>query len=72
MGFSTKERYNLLNAFFATVPANYAFNLRKQEMLNTNYADLSFLFTIDQGKQSNEHLGSEYLAVLETDHATPY
>jgi Type IV secretory pathway, VirB4 components len=41
-------------------------------MLNTNYADLSFLFTIDQGKQSNEHLACEYLAVLETDHATPY
>ena len=71
-GLLYEERYNLLNAFFATVPANYAFNLRKQEMLNTNYADLSFLFTIDQGKQSNEHLGSEYLAVLETDHATPY
>lgn len=52
-GFLYEERYNLLNAFFATVPANYAFNLRKQEMLNTNYADLSFLFTIDQGKQSN-------------------
>jgi type IV secretory pathway VirB4 component len=66
-GLLYEERYNLLNAFFATVPANYAFNLRKQEMLNTNYADLSFLFTIDQGKQSNEHLASEYLAVLETD-----
>ena len=67
-----EERYNLLNAFFATVPANYAFNLRKQEMLNTNYADLSFLFTIDQGRERNEHLNSEYMAVLETDHATPY
>jgi type IV secretory pathway VirB4 component len=50
-----EERYNLLNAFFATVPGNSAFNLRKQQMLNTNYADLSFLFTVDQGKQWNEH-----------------
>ncbi len=67
-----EERYNLLNAFFATVPGNHAFNLRQQEMLNTNYADLSFLFTIDQGRQWNDHLNSEYLAVLETDHFTPY
>ena len=37
-----------------------------------DYVDLSFLFTIDQGKQWNEHLNSEYLAVLETDHSTPY
>jgi type IV secretion system protein TrbE len=71
-GLLYEERYNLLNAFFATVLANYAFNLRKQEMLNTNYADLSFLFTIDQGQQRNDHLNSEYLAVLETDHSTPY
>jgi type IV secretion/conjugal transfer VirB4 family ATPase len=71
-GLLYEERYNLLNAFFATVPGNYQFNLRKQQMLNTNYADLSFLFTIDQGRQRNEHLNSEYLAVLETDHATPY
>jgi type IV secretory pathway VirB4 component len=41
-------------------------------MLNSNYADVSFLFTIDQGRKRNEHLNSEYLAVLETDHATPY
>lgn len=71
-GLLYEERYNLLNAFFATVPGNYPFNLRKQEMLNTNYADLSFLFSIDQGSKRNEHLSSEYLAVLETDHATPY
>jgi len=71
-GLLYEERYNLLNAFFATVPANHEFNLRRQEMLNTNYADLSFLFTIDQGRQRNDHLNSEYLAVLETDHATPY
>lgn len=71
-GLLYEERYNLLNAFFATVPGNYAFNLRKLQMLNTNYADLSFLFTIDQGRQWNEHLDKEYLAALETDHSTPY
>jgi type IV secretion/conjugal transfer VirB4 family ATPase len=66
------ETYNQLNAFFATVPGNYAQNLRKMYLLNSNYADLSFLFTIHPGEKTNTHLRSEYLAVLETDNATPY
>ncbi|MEO7029216.1 MAG: DUF87 domain-containing protein [Acidobacteriaceae bacterium] len=66
------ETYNQLNAFFATVPGNYAQNLRKMYLLNSNYADLSFLFTIHPGEKTNVHLRSEYLAVLETDNATPY
>jgi len=66
------ETYNQLNAFFATVPGNYAQNLRKMYLLNSNYADLSFLFTIHPGEKTNSHLRSEYLAVLETDNATPY
>ena len=66
------ETYNQLNAYFATVPGNYAQNLRQLYLLNTNYADLSFLFTIHPGDTWNAHLGQEYLAVLETDNATPY
>jgi len=66
------ETYNQLNAYFATVPGNYAQNLRKLYLLNTNYADLSFLFTILPGERRNAHLGTEYLAVLETDNSTPY
>src|ERR1019366_3306452 len=53
-------------------PCNYAFNLRKLYLLNTNYADLSFLFTILPGEKTNAHLGTEYLAALETDNQTPY
>ena len=60
------ETYNQLNAYFATVPGNYALNLRKLYLLNTNYADLSFLFTILPGEKTNAHLGTEYLAVVET------
>ena len=71
-GLLYEERYNLLNAFFATVPGNKQFNLRKQWALNSNYADLSFLFTVDAGSQWNAHLEREHLAVLETAHATPY
>jgi type IV secretion/conjugal transfer VirB4 family ATPase len=66
------ETYNQLNAYFATVPGGYCFNLRRMYLLNTNYADLSFLFTILPGEKVNTHLGAEYLAVLETDNATPY
>ena len=47
------ETYNQLNAYFATVPGNYALNLRKLYLLNTNYADLSFLFTILPGEKTN-------------------
>jgi type IV secretion/conjugal transfer VirB4 family ATPase len=67
-----QERYNLLNSFLATVPGNHAFNLRYLYLLNTNYADFSFLFTLHTGEPRNQHLREEYLAVLETNHHTPY
>ncbi|HZY62240.1 MAG TPA: DUF87 domain-containing protein [Edaphobacter sp.] len=66
------ETYNQLNAYFATVPGNYALNLRRLYLLNANYADLSFLFTVLPGEKTNSYLGTEYLAVLETDNSTPY
>jgi type IV secretory pathway VirB4 component len=66
------ETYNQLNAYFATVPGNYALNLRRLYLLNSNYADLSFLFTILPGDKTNTYLGTEYLAVVETDNCTPY
>ena len=67
-----EEKYNLFNAYLATVPGNYAFNLRSLLILNTNYADFSLLFTLHSGHQWNGHLKQEYLAVLETNHRTPY
>ncbi len=66
------ETYNQLNAYFAIIPGNYALNLRKLLLLNTNYADLSFLFTILPGEKTNAFLGTECLAVVETDNDTPY
>src|SRR5713226_4720373 len=67
-----EEKYNLLNAFLAAVPGNHVFNLRSLYLLNTNYADFSFLFTLHCGEPRNLHLRQEYLAVLETNHHTPY
>jgi len=66
------ETYNQLNAYFAIVPGNYALNLRQLYLLNTNYADVSFLFTILAGEKTNAFLGTECLAVVETDNDTPY
>src|SRR6202790_5033966 len=66
------ERYNLFNAYLATVPGNYACNLRTMLILNTNYADYALLFALHSGHQFNRHLKQEYLAVLETTHRTPY
>ncbi len=66
------ERYNLLNAYLATIPGNRAFNLRRLLITNANYADYSFFFTLHTGERRNYHLGAEYLAVLETNHKTPY
>jgi type IV secretion system protein VirB4 len=66
------ERYNLLNAWLAAVPGNHLYNLRRTWLLNTNYADLSFLFTQHAGEPWNQHLDREYLAILETNHGAPY
>ena len=66
------ETYNQLNAYFATVPGNYVMNLRRLLLLNANYADLSFLFTILPGETVESASAGEYLAVLETDNRTPY
>jgi type IV secretion system protein TrbE len=54
------------------VPGNSAHNLRRLAMLETNCADLSFLFTLDGGSRTSRHLGGDALAVFETRHQTPY
>src|SRR5207344_1666230 len=66
------ERYNLLNAWLSVIPGNHAFNKRRLYLLDTNHADLSFLFAPDVGQIHNPHLNAEYLALLETVQRTPY
>ena len=67
-----EETYNLLNAWLSVVPGNSAHNLHRLALLETNYADLSFLFTLDGGHRRCRHLEREALAVFETRHETPY
>lgn len=66
------ETYNLLNAWLSIVPGNSAHNLRRLALLETNVADLSFLFTLDVGTSRSQQLAHEPLAVFETPHHTPY
>jgi type IV secretion system protein TrbE len=67
-----RETYNALNAYLSIIPGNQAFNLRRTWLLSGNYADLSFLYAPYGGEKRNQHLGGEYLVVLETNEATPY
>lgn len=67
-----EERYNALNAYLAAIPGNHRYNLRRIWLAATNYADLSFLFSVHNGERFNPHLKAEYLAALETTYATPY
>jgi type IV secretion system protein VirB4 len=67
-----EETYNLLNAWLSTVPGNSAHNLRHLALLETNLADLSFLFTLDQGDRVSAHLGGDALSIFESPHHVPY
>ncbi len=67
-----EESYNLLNAWLGMIPGNSAFNVRRLALLETNVADLSFLFAPDPGERISAHLQKEALAVFETPGGTPY
>jgi type IV secretion system protein TrbE len=71
-GAFVEETYNLLNAWLSVIPGNSAHNLRRLALLETNYADLSFLFTLDCGHSRCPHLQDDALAIFETRHHTPY
>ncbi len=71
-GTLVEETYNLLNAWLSVIPGNSAHNLRRLALLETNFADLSFLFTLDGGQPHCPHLNRDALAILETRHQTPY
>lgn len=71
-GCAFEESYNLLNAWLSIVPGNAAYNVRRLALLETNLADLSFLFTRDPGEPTSAHLGRDALAVFETPSQTPY
>ena len=48
-----EETYNLQNTWLATDPGNGSHNLRRLALLETNAADLSFIFGLDQGERDS-------------------
>jgi type IV secretion/conjugal transfer VirB4 family ATPase len=71
-GVFIEETYNLLNAWLSIVPGNKSHNLRRLALLETNAADLSFVFAQDCGEEVCPHLRTQALAVFETPEQTPY
>jgi type IV secretion system protein VirB4 len=67
-----QERYNQLNAWLAVVPGNAGFNLRRLWLTSTNYADLSFIFSLSTGERQDAHLSADALTVFETEAGVPY
>ena len=68
-----EEGYNLLNAWLAMVPGNYAMNLRPIYLLNPSYAHLSVsLFAPHTGNPRNEFLDEPRLAVVDTRQGVPF
>lgn len=67
-----EETYNLLNAWLSIVPGNASYNLRRLALLETNAADLSFVFTLDGGDRISSHFNQEALSVFETPNHVPY
>jgi type IV secretory pathway VirB4 component len=61
-----------VSPFFATAPGNSHFNFRQLWITNNNYADWSFLYTLDEGQRWNAFLNREALALVETVDATPF
>ena len=67
-----EERYNLLNAYLATVPGNSAFNPAAAPHHEREPRRLLLPFHPPPASPVNHHLNREYLALLETSHHTPY
>src|SRR6185295_6524521 len=68
-----EETFNLLNAWLSIIPGNCRYNLRRLALLETNAADLSFVFTLDRGVGiAGGRTRDNALAVFETTQATPF
>ena len=67
-----EEDWNMVDCWRLMIPGNYEASRRQSYLLNTCYADLSFLFCPASGQRRNEHLNGPALAILETKERTPY
>ncbi len=68
----TDERYNLLHAWLAVLPGHHAYNVRGMYLLNSNYADCSFLFQPQRGGAADGPGHRDPLIALETSRQSLY
>jgi hypothetical protein len=66
-----EETYNHGSAWLSMIPGNYAYQMRSMPLTDQNLADLSFLFTLDQGQAVCPHLKAPALALCRTRSSTP-
>lgn len=77
-GSLVRETYWALGAYLSIIPgtlpkkAGHDFRQRRRLLPASQYVDLSFLYGHRQGSKVNQHLGKEYLLLLETSDKTPY
>lgn len=69
---AVEETYGALASYFAMLPGNHRFNVRRLWLQNTHYADLSFAYAPFTGSLQVNELKHEYLAVFETRHGSPF
>ena len=67
-----EETQGALSAYYSLFPGNSKFNVRRQWIEGSAYADLAFVYAPNTGHESSESLRDEYLAVYETRDGSPY
>lgn len=66
-----RERVNLEPAYWAQLPGNASFAVRKATINTLNLASFSSLHNYPSGKEKNNHWG-DYVSVLDTTSGTPF
>jgi len=67
-----EETQGSLSAYYSLFPGNSKFNVRKQWLEGSAYADLSFVYAPNTGNPYSQSLRDEYQAVYETRDGVPY
>lgn len=67
-----EETYGALSAYFAMLPGNAHYNVRRLWLQNNHYADLSFVYTPHTGNLRAKEVNDEYLAAFETRQGTAF
>ena len=67
-----EESQGALSAYYSLFPGNSKFNVRRQWLEGSAYADLAFVYSPNTGRRRSDSLRDEYLAVYETRDGSPF